>query len=237
MDLGTVALWVVAILVLLSLLRRLFPSRRSGDAPSPPHHPHPGGPHGPGEPGPPEHEPGAAVETATPHQVGASLRSALARGADVYGVPAAAEDDQEVQAVVWTDLGDEVLVHLDSLSVEVGDGVIEASLDLETEQTGRQKMTVPFAVGATREDGAALVVTEDLPRGHEGLAARWGQAVQAALWAGVLDEARRLARAADGIPGRIWTHEGRIRFEASAPTQLVPRAASGRPETGSPSTP
>lgn len=121
--------------------------------------------------------------------------------------------------VVWTDLGDEVIVHLDSLRFVAEDGLIRASIDLESDQTGRQSMTVEVALGDTRDDGALVATMESVPQGHAGLAARWGQAIQAAVWGGVLDLAQELADAHDGVPGRIWVEQGQVLFEASTPIQ------------------
>ncbi len=162
------------------------------------------------------YEPEATVDIVTPLRVRSAIRESIASA-----VGSAAGGDP-IDRVVWSDLGDEVLVHLDSLSVEVEEGMIVAALDLECDQTGRETLTVPFAVGSSREDGSVIAVTESVPMGHPGLASRWGQAVEAALWSGVLDYARERAEVAEGIPGRIWVEAGRIHFEASTP----PRAAT-----------
>lgn len=196
---------LIVLLVLIALLLWLFVFRARLDTP---------------EPDP--FEPDAAVEDVAPAELTNELRTSLAGG------------DPTTTRVVWTDLGDEVLVHLDSLAVEVRDGAIHASLDLDSDQTGRQTLTVPFAVGDRREDGAAVALTEDLPTGHAGLAARWGRSVQAALWSGVLDMARTRAEVAEGIPGRIWIEGGRVFFEASeAPTATRAAVGADAPTVGS----
>jgi hypothetical protein len=149
----------------------------------------------------------ASVEAVSPASLVQSLRASLSGPAGADGV--------SPRRVVWTDVGEEVLVHLDSLAIEVGPGLIVASLDLESDQTGRETMRVPFAVGESREKGGMIALTEDLPTGHRGLAARWGSSLQAVLWEGVLAEARARAGMAGGVPGRIWVEGGDILFEAS----------------------
>lgn len=206
MDAGLVALLGLALL-LIALFVWLAWSR-SDDTP--------GGPF----------EPDASVEVVAPAELGRSLRESLAGGSVTPG-------GEPVTRVVWTDLGDEVLVHLDSISVEVREGLIMASLDLEADQTGRQTMKVPFALGGSREEGAAIGVTEDLPLGHPGLAARWGKSIQASLWSGVLDSARERAGAVDGVPGRVWAERGQVFFEASKPPRPDVRSVRSAPSAGS----
>ncbi len=156
------------------------------------------------------YEPDASIDAISPASLGESLRKNLS-GAD----------GDSANQVVWADVGEEVLVHLDSLAIEVHPGLIVATLDLESDQTGRETMSVPFAVGDSREDGTMIAVTEELPTGHPGLAARWGPSIQAALWAGILDEARDRAGVAGGVPGRIWVEGSDVLFEASTPPEPV----------------
>lgn len=178
-------------------------------------------------------EPDATVDIVRGEELGRALRESLAgslaRPADPTGEPPS--------AVVWTDLGDEVLVHLDSLVVDVGPGAVTASLVLESDQTGRQTMRVPFAVGESRDDASLIAVTEELPSGHPGLAARWGRSVQAALWNGVLDLARSRAGVADGVPGRIWVEGDEILFEASTPPPATTTSATPAGSATSPRSP
>lgn len=162
-------------------------------------------------------EPDASVDVVPPGRVREAIRDSIASA-----VVVASPDGEPIDRLVWSDLGDEVLVHLDSLSLEVDDGLIRAGLDLQSDQTGRQTLVVPIAVGRRREEGLAIAVTESVPIGHEGLAARWGQALQAAVWSGLLDYARERAEVAEGIPGRIWVQDGLVFFEASQPLRVTP---------------
>ena len=82
--------------------------------------------------------------------------------------------DERAHAVVWVDRGDEVIVHLDSVRTKLGNGIVLVGVDLETDQTGRQTLVVPFAASEPKQGGGLAMTVETLPRGHEALARRWG---------------------------------------------------------------
>jgi hypothetical protein len=88
--------------------------------------------------------------------------------------------------VVWTDAGDDVLVHLDSAQVRVLDRMLYVSVDLECDQTGRSPLICAFALGNAEDPSGLLAVTDELPRGHGLLASRWGQILQDAIWGALL---------------------------------------------------
>jgi hypothetical protein len=62
---------------------------------------------------------------------------------------------------------------------------------------------VAFAMGGADDPAGLVATTDDYPRGNGPLAARWGKALQAALWASVLalaqDHATERGLAARGI--------------------------------------
>jgi hypothetical protein len=91
--------------------------------------------------------------------------------------------------VIWVDRGDEVLVHLDSISIRISVGVLLVSVDLETDQTGRTPLVVTLALGVPGDPAGLVAVTDELPRGNGLLAARWGQTLQQAVWASLLQVA------------------------------------------------
>jgi hypothetical protein len=115
---------------------------------------------------------------------GAELASMLRTrviGASVTRAPAPLSS----ASVVWVDGGDEVLVHLDSITTQLVGSTVLVSLDLESDQTGRTTLVVAFAISST--DSAGLVAaTDQLPRGNGILAARWGAAVREAAWSAML---------------------------------------------------
>jgi hypothetical protein len=90
--------------------------------------------------------------------------------------------------VVWTDRGSEVVVYPSTLQVRLADGWLVSTVDLESEQTGRETLELVFFLG--REDrGSGPKATSTLEgRDSSGLRTRWIAAVQAALWDGVLDQ-------------------------------------------------
>jgi hypothetical protein len=60
---------------------------------------------------------------------------------------------------------------------------------LESDETGRATLVVPFAPGNNADDELTLV-TEQLPRGNSLLVARWGHILQEALFAALQEMAR-----------------------------------------------
>ena len=103
--------------------------------------------------------------------------------------------------VVWQDGTDEVLVHLDSVSVRLERGAIVAGVDLESEQTGRGPVIVVVAVGTGEGSRGLFALTEASARGEPLLSARYGGAVANAVWAAVM----ALAHAPP--PGRESLHD------------------------------
>jgi hypothetical protein len=117
--------------------------------------------------------------------------------------------------VIWVDSGDEVLVHLDSIQTRILDRVVLISIDLESDQSGRTPLIVSFAIGNAIDPAGLIAVTDEYPRGDGSLAARWGEAVQAALWSTLLglaqDHATERGKAPAGIsaaPGVLTLHAG-----------------------------
>ena len=87
--------------------------------------------------------------------------------------------------VVWVDHGDEVLVHLDSLTTQIVNQAVLVSIDLECDQTGRTPLVVALSL-ATTAQGGLIATTDQFPRGNGLLAARWGSAVQSAVWSALI---------------------------------------------------
>ena len=117
--------------------------------------------------------------------------------------------------VIWVDAGDEVLVHLDSLQTKILDRMVVMSIDLECDQVGRTPMIVTFALGDANDPAGLVAVTDEYPRGDGRLAARWGDAIQAALWSALLglsgDHATERSQSPSGISakaGVLTLHAG-----------------------------
>jgi hypothetical protein len=86
-----------------------------------------------------------------------TLREALGAGAE---------------AVVWTECGDEVVVHAgDALIRRDGDALL-AEIPLESDETGRHVLVVPLL------EAGDTVLTSRRPWGDERLTTRWGEQLQ-----------------------------------------------------------
>jgi hypothetical protein len=126
-------------------------------------------------------------------------------------------------SVVWVESGDEVLIHLDSLQNRILDGALLVSVDLETDQTGRSPLIVSFVLSNDPNDPAGLVATTDeYPRGHGQLAARWGRPLQAALWASLLSIAQDHAAERSAAPQAIVVRPGALHLQAGEPLSIIP---------------
>jgi hypothetical protein len=123
--------------------------------------------------------------------------------------------------VVWTDGADEVLVHLPSLRVALRDKLVAVSLDLESDQTGRETLVMPFSVGGARDLAGLVAATESLPRGDGLLVGRWGRIVQDAVWSALLavvdDYALRLKK----LPFGFTAGNGVLSLRAAKPEELT----------------
>jgi hypothetical protein len=119
--------------------------------------------------------------------------------------------------VVWVDAGDEVLVHLDSIQVKIQDRMVLISIDLESDQSGRTPLIVSFALGNENDPAGLVAVTDEYPRGDGSLAARWGEAVQAALWSTLLGIAQEHAVERGKAPVGISAALGTMTLHAGDP--------------------
>jgi len=117
--------------------------------------------------------------------LGTALRRELAAGADT---------------VLWQQLGDQVLVHLDTVSVQTGPHGLQVSIELQTDQSGRRPLTIGFALAGPDDPADLTAVTEQLPAGDPVLAARWGHLLQEAVFEALLRVLDRTAEAAGRVP-------------------------------------
>ncbi len=120
-----------------------------------------------------------------------------------------------VPAVIWVDRGDEVLVHLNSIRIQIRDGMLLISIVLETDQRGRTPMVVALALGGVNDPAGLVAVVDELPHGDGVIASRWGKTLQEALWASLtglaLDHAKERSSAPHGFSaswGRLQLHAG-----------------------------
>lgn len=95
--------------------------------------------------------------------------------------------------VVWSDFGDELALHLDSTRVLLRDNMLYVSVDTETDQLGRSTIAMALAIASTEGALGLTAVTEATPRGDPRLIARWGSAVERAVWQGFVSVVMRHA--------------------------------------------
>jgi hypothetical protein len=118
--------------------------------------------------------------------------------------------------VVWVDGEDEALVHLDSITARTVGTTLLMSIDLETDETGRAPVIVRFAMGGPDDPGGLHVVTDEVPHGPAALVSRWGAAVQAALWGGVVTLAAKHAAQKGAELVAVGVERGSVVFRTSA---------------------
>lgn len=131
--------------------------------------------------------------------------------------------DAEQDAVVWKDGDAEVIVHLNETRVRIREGVVLVSVTLESDQTGRQSLVVPFIVGDEDDPAKLFTVTETIPRGDPVLAARWGEAAQEAVWGALLGLAEDQASQAElddngnvQVPVGLVAQPGKLQIEVGS---------------------
>ena len=129
----------------------------------------------------------------------------------------------EEPRVVWQAAGSEALADLGATRVVTREGLVLVNLVLETEQTGRTDVVVPFAVGTAERPAGMVAMTEPKPRGPAVLVDRWGEAIVAAAWQALLDIADAAARAAGrDVTGRALRAGALLAGEEGL--QVVPQA-------------
>jgi len=130
--------------------------------------------------------------------------------------------------IIWVDAGSEVLAHLDSIQARLLNGTLLVSIDLETDQTGRSPLIVALTISADPKDPAGLIATTDeYPRGHGQLAARWGRPLQAAVWASLLSIAQDHAAERSGAPQSITITPNGLTLQAGPPLSFTPHPSPG----------
>jgi len=139
-----------------------------------------------------------------------------------------APDAPKQGPVIWVDQGDEVLVHLESTQVRMQDGSLIVSVDLETDQTGRQPLVMAFSVSNSADASGLIATTDDLPRGNGLLAARWGHVLQTAMWTSILNMGRQHASERQLAPNGVSVVGGVLQFHAGAPVVAAASVAVSR---------
>lgn len=119
--------------------------------------------------------------------------------------------------VVWVEKGDEVLIHLDTTQVRMQNGCLLVSIDLESDQTGRQPLIMALSLSDGTDGGGLIATSDELPRGNALLAARWGGALQSAVWASLLKMSQQHAFEREKAPRGISISGDSLHFHADTP--------------------
>lgn len=116
------------------------------------------------------------------------------------GLPAGTDAAQ----VVWSQSGNELLVLLAKVAVQVDDGIALVDIPVSCDQLPKGRVTVAFAVGDDRRPAGMLALTEDRPRGPGVVVDVWGEALTAFAWQVLLTVCASVAGGAgedvDGAP-------------------------------------
>jgi hypothetical protein len=202
-----VVLLLLVVALLVVVLRQLHALRARLAARARP--PRPPEPHGP------RHEPPLR---AVPDRVQAEQLSPLL-GLRMAGAAADGSSGgiENARSVVWVDHGDEAIFHVDSVRAAIAGELLLVALDLETDQTGRQTLVVPLAIGADEKGGITLAC-EAAPRGPDLLVRRWGEAALQAVVAAVIELVELHARERAAEPAALHISQGGLQFTAASST-------------------
>lgn len=139
----------------------------------------------------------------------------------LIGTPAdgSAVTGSKPTSVVWVDAGDEVLVHMESLTTQITGQCVLVSIDLETDQTGRTPLVVAFSLGHD-DKGALIAATDEFPRGNGLLAARWGVQVQQAAWNALLQLVSDHSTQQGASPAGLTIQKGVLKLHTGAPLKI-----------------
>jgi hypothetical protein len=122
--------------------------------------------------------------------------------------------------IVWVNRGDEVLVHLDSVSTQIAGQAVLVSVDLECDQTGRTPLVVALSLGQDAQ-GGLVATTDQFPRGNGALAARWGSTVQEAVWSAMLSLVNDHAAERDMSPLAFAIQNGQLYLKAGPALKIA----------------
>jgi hypothetical protein len=131
-------------------------------------------------------------------------------------------------AVIWVKDGSETILHLDSLSTAVSNGIVRVDADFESDQLDRQRLGVVIALPDPTEPPGFFAATPRRASGPDALAARWGSVFAGAVWQVMLDFADELGGA--GAAAGIAAGEGVVFAYAREPaTEGTTRPAPSAP--------
>lgn len=98
--------------------------------------------------------------------------------------------------VVWTEGDSELEVSIERVRTDVGDGFIQITIPVRSDQTGPRDITISFAVGGPDLPAGVYASTLRRPAGPELLIDVWGDSLVAYAWQIVLTLVTQVAKAA-----------------------------------------
>lgn len=103
--------------------------------------------------------------------------------------------------VLWTDADGRLAVGVGGVDVRTGNGLAVVTIPVRCDQTGRESVSVTFAVGDPKQPAGMFAATERIPRGPGLIVDTWGDALVAFAWQILLDIATDVAATVDEDPG------------------------------------
>lgn len=123
--------------------------------------------------------------------------------------------------VVWSEDGSEVVVHTSSLSVEIGDGSLTASIEMSCDQCPRSAIVASFFLGKSDDLRNLNAVREQAPAGPKILVGRWGRPFQDVVWSALLEHGELLVNKHESNLMGIGAGSGTIKFSNSKSSMHV----------------
>jgi len=117
--------------------------------------------------------------------------------------------------VVWSEDGSEVVVHTSSLSVDIGDGSLTASIEMSCDQCPRSAIIASFFLGKSDDLSNLNGVREQAPAGPKILVGRWGRPFQDVVWSAMLEQGELLVNEYESNLMGIGAGPGTIKFSNS----------------------
>lgn len=94
--------------------------------------------------------------------------------------------DDATAPVLWHDAESELLVRPADTRVRLAPGFLLVELRVACDQVPDDRLVLPFRIGRSPNEAAAVAVSEALPRGNALLASRWGAIATPVVWHAVL---------------------------------------------------
>jgi hypothetical protein len=101
---------------------------------------------------------------------------------EVFKMAAGAAD---APRAVWSDGTNELLIELAKISLKIEQGLIHVQIPVACEETGRQTISVTFAVGSDMNPAGLIFATDTIPNGPSQIVAIWGEALVSFAWTSV----------------------------------------------------